>query len=344
MQASNAPTKVPLPFANAGAKNAIPTASQIGVTPGAASLTDGFPPLTRTPVAAGGVPPSGQDMNGILNLLSANIQWENAGAFFPYDATFSTAISGYPKGALLAKAANNGFWLNTADNNTTNPDTGGAGWVDPLAGRLLKTTVFATAGASTFTPLAATNAVDVEVVGGGGGGGACGATTSGQVSAGSGGAGGGYARKFLTTGFSGVAVTVGAGGVAAASSGGGPGGTSSFGSLVSATGGTGGNLGPGASPTTNSLAGGAVGGSGSGGDINGIGGYGQPAFYAATPVSGKGGSTLFGEGAFFVSSTNVGQVGLSPGSGGSGASSLGGGSSNSGGVGHQGIVIVREYA
>lgn len=76
MQASNIPSKVPLPFANSGTKNAIPTASQIGVTPGAASLTDGFPPLTMTPLASGGVPPAGADFNGILNLITAIQQWQ----------------------------------------------------------------------------------------------------------------------------------------------------------------------------------------------------------------------------------------------------------------------------
>lgn len=135
MQLSQIPTQVPLPFAANGTKNAIPEASQIGVTPGAASLNDGFPPLTFTPLAAGGVPPSGADFNGILNLLSQNTQWQNAGGFFPYSASFSTAIGGYPKTALLAKASGLGFWLNLVDNNTTDPDTGGAGWIafDPWA-------------------------------------------------------------------------------------------------------------------------------------------------------------------------------------------------------------------
>lgn len=135
MQLSQIPTQVPLPFAANGTKNTIPETSQIGVTPGAASLNDGFPPLTFTPLAAGGVPPSGADFNGILNLLSQNTQWQNAGGFFPYSASFSTAIGGYPKTALLAKASGLGFWLNLADNNTTDPDTGGAGWIafDPWA-------------------------------------------------------------------------------------------------------------------------------------------------------------------------------------------------------------------
>lgn len=129
MQLTDAPAKLPIPFANAGAKTTIPTASQIGITPGAASLTDGFPPLTRTPIASGGVPPSGQDMNGILFEATAINRWDNAGAGYVYDSTFSTAIGGYPKGARVLRTDGEGYWLSTADNNTTDPEAGGAGWV-----------------------------------------------------------------------------------------------------------------------------------------------------------------------------------------------------------------------
>ena len=134
MQASNAPTKSAVPFANSGAKNTIPVASQIGITPGLASFTDGFPPLTMTPLAAGGVPPYGQDFNGILNFLSSAVRWAQAGGGYPYDAAFSTAVGGYPKGAILVAASGSGNWLNLVDNNTTNPDTGGANWISLGAG------------------------------------------------------------------------------------------------------------------------------------------------------------------------------------------------------------------
>lgn len=134
MQASNAPSKSAVPFANSGAKNTIPVASQIGVTPGLASFTDGFPPLTMTPLAAGGVPPYGQDFNGILNFLSAATRWAQAGAGYPYDAAFSSAVGGYPKGATLVMATGNGYWMSTVENNTSNPDTGGAGWIALPAG------------------------------------------------------------------------------------------------------------------------------------------------------------------------------------------------------------------
>jgi hypothetical protein len=130
MISSSVPTLVPLPFAASGSKHAIPTASQIGITAGAASLTDGFPPLTFTPIASGGVPPDGNDMNGILNLISANTNWANAGGTYPYNSAFSTYIGGYPKGAVLIMAAGTGFWLSTIDNNTTNPESGpSANWI-----------------------------------------------------------------------------------------------------------------------------------------------------------------------------------------------------------------------
>ena len=131
MQSTNIPSKIPLPFANSAGssyKNTIPTASQIGITNGKASLTDGFPPLTFTPISSGGVPPFGADMNGILNEITAIQQWQEAGGFFPYDSSFSTTIGGYPKGAVLQSSSFNGLWVSTAENNTTNPDTGGAGW------------------------------------------------------------------------------------------------------------------------------------------------------------------------------------------------------------------------
>ncbi|MFP3652307.1 MULTISPECIES: phage tail protein [Burkholderia] len=131
MQSSQSPTLVPLAFAANGTKNTIPEASQIGVTPGAASLNDGFPPLTFTPIAAGGVPPAGGDFNGILNLITQSIRWQHAGGHYGYNSAFAndTNVGGYPRGALVLRSDQSGLWLNQTDNNATNPDTGGAGWV-----------------------------------------------------------------------------------------------------------------------------------------------------------------------------------------------------------------------
>ena len=131
MQSTNIPTKIPLPFgfaAAVGEINAIPTASQIGIVNGRASLHDGFPPNTFLPITTGGVPPFGADFNGILNEITTITQWQQAGGFFPYDSAFSTTIGGYPKGAVLQSANGAGLWLSTVENNATNPDTGGANW------------------------------------------------------------------------------------------------------------------------------------------------------------------------------------------------------------------------
>ena len=133
MQSNSFPAKFPIPFAN-GAGGAyirqIPTASQTATSADApASLTDGFPPPTFTPVAGGGVPPSGKDFNGILNQLTAWARLHACGVFFAFDGSFASAIGGYPLGAIVASTTAGVYWLSTAENNTTNPDASGAsGW------------------------------------------------------------------------------------------------------------------------------------------------------------------------------------------------------------------------
>lgn len=132
MQNSSQPKLIPTPFADNGARQNIPNDSQIGITAGRASYTDGFPPLTRTPLAAGGVPPFGTDFNGVLNDITAALRWAQSGAGYPFDSAFNTAISGYPKGARIPNSTLDGYWLNTVDGNTSNPEVTGAattGWV-----------------------------------------------------------------------------------------------------------------------------------------------------------------------------------------------------------------------
>lgn len=150
MKATDIPKKIDMPWAmNAAAQflRLPPDASQIGIIDGAASFNDGFPPLTFTPVGAGGVNPSGADTNGILQMITAIARWFCAGAPINYDSTFQTAIGGYPKGAVVQSATTLGvFWISTLDNNLTNPDSGGGGWTNaysPPAG-----SVFAYAGSS----------------------------------------------------------------------------------------------------------------------------------------------------------------------------------------------------
>lgn len=134
MQSNDSPEKIGVAFAQNGDKQTIPVASQIGIADGRASFNDGFPPITRIDILAGGVPPFGTDFNGILNAVTSSIRWENAGGKYPYDASFATIIGGYPKGALISNASQNGYWINLVDGNQNDPDAGGAGWL-PLSGR-----------------------------------------------------------------------------------------------------------------------------------------------------------------------------------------------------------------
>ena len=129
----------------------IPTASQPGVR---ASLNDGFPQLTFTSPNA----PDGRDFNGILYMLTAAAQFQQAGGIYAWDSTFEGNIGGYPLGAVVANASVTGFfWINTVANNTTNPDAGGAGWTgfqianQPSTGAQL---VFTSATVLTLAPKA----------------------------------------------------------------------------------------------------------------------------------------------------------------------------------------------
>lgn len=158
MQLSNQPGKITTPFANSGAKQPIPVASQVGIEDGRASYTDGFPPLTRTPLAAGGKPPFGTDMNGILNAVTAIQQWQSAGGNFTFDSAFAASVGGYPKGAIIQSSDGTCYWQNGADNNQTDPEAGGSGWQPLLSGA---TTVAMTNATVTLTSLQAARPVIV---------------------------------------------------------------------------------------------------------------------------------------------------------------------------------------
>lgn len=142
MNYTDIPGFIVLPFADSGGKTTIPVTT---ATPGRASLTDGFPALTRTPIASGGIPPDGTDMNGILFEVSGMARWSAAGGPVTYDSAFSTAVGGYPRGSVLTNTSYNGQWLCTINNNTNDPDASGANWMNLVR---TKTTITATGSLS----------------------------------------------------------------------------------------------------------------------------------------------------------------------------------------------------
>lgn len=357
MKSTDIPTKFPIPFGNnaaAGTIRPVPQASQVSTDIGQASLTDGFPVATGQPLASGGKPPSMQDFNGLFNQITAWSRWQNAGALVPFDAAFSSAVGGYPAGAILVSTSPGVIWLSIADNNTTNPDGASpSGWIavastnTPAKGSLINRRVFSTPGTQTYTPTAGTNRVRVIVVGGGGAGAGTSTTGAGQFSIGGGGGGGGVAVATITSGFSGVSMTIGAGGapVAGGASAGGNGGASSFGSVCVGNGGLGGTA---TTPQSTVVvqAGGAGGTATGGNEFNGVGGAGANGVASSNQnaASGSGGASYFGSGASaqFTTTAN-GLAATTPGAGGGGAVSLSNQSAQAGGAGAPGQIIVEEY-
>lgn len=356
MQSSDIPSKFPIPFANAagaGFIRPIPEASQVGIQPGAASLTDGFPPLTMTPLSAGGVPPAGADFNGILNLITAVQQWQCAGGIFKYDSAFSTSISGYPKGCILSSSDGTKLWRSTVDNNTTDPDGASpSGWAraDYFGGKSIFT------GPGTFTVPAGVTQIWVSACAGGGGGAGGGDNSAGQSSnVGGGGGGGGGAGQsiqrfpFTVTPGQSISISIGGGGSGGAGGAGGnagdggAGGNTVIGSLVTLTAGSGG--GHGLRPTANSV--GSGGAAGAGGAGYPYGGFGVDGNYAGN--GGQGASSPFGGGG------GAGRAGVGAGIAGNGASGYGSGGGGggagyasatqangaAGGPGAPGIVIIE---
>ena len=123
-----APSKIAVPFAENGIKNVIGQDPVIGQAGNKATYSVGFPQITMTPKSAGGLPPFGRDMNGILYDMTTVLQYNQAGGRYPFDSTFATAIGGYAKGAVVQRADLLGSWVSQANNNTTSPEGASTLW------------------------------------------------------------------------------------------------------------------------------------------------------------------------------------------------------------------------
>lgn len=215
-----------------------------------------------------------------------------------------------------------------------------------LSGRLLAIKYITSNG--TYTPTAGTNSIFVQGVGTGGNGGGSTATSSSFVTACSGGASGSTAQAWYTSGFSSVAVTIGAIGAANYATGA-SGGTSSFGSLMVIPGGGGGPVSaqgtsvafwasaagtPGAIPTLS-------------GQVSGVVSQGMQGFngnvYSGVCTSGIGGTSPYGSGGG-NSSQGAGGSATGYGGGGGGAGVPASSAATYGGNATRGMFIVWEYA
>lgn len=204
-----------------------------------------------------------------------------------------------------------------------------------------------------YTPTAGTAKVVVFCLGGGGGGGGCAAVSSNNSCA-SGGGAGAMAMGVVTSGFSGITITVGAGGAggAAGNNTGTNGGATSFGSFVIGGGGFGGpgDSAGGIARASSGAAGGSASGTQSLFGARGQNGQSGVAETVLLSMGGQGGSTQYGSGGNTVTagspSSSGGNAATGFGAGGSGAAGANSSSTSvaqAGGAGAAGLCIVYEY-
>ena len=128
MKLNDIPKLMPVPFGVSGPRTELLQSSPAGDRK--ASYKDGFPPITMLLKSAGGLPPDGGNMNQILFELASGQRWSNAGAGYKFNATFSDAVGGYPKGAQLLSNDGTKVYVSTKDDNKTDFNTSpGPDWV-----------------------------------------------------------------------------------------------------------------------------------------------------------------------------------------------------------------------
>ena len=143
------PNRITVTWAADGNKNTIDINRGAGDANNKASYSQGFPQVTMTPKASGGLPPFGRDMNGVLSDVTTVLQYYQAGMTYPFNSAFATAIGGYNKGALCLQADLSGIWVSQKDNNFSDPETHGSDWL-PIDNGML--TVALSGSNKTLTP------------------------------------------------------------------------------------------------------------------------------------------------------------------------------------------------
>lgn len=158
------PKLISKPFAQNGQKNVIPEKYETSMESNQATWDQGFGQITMLPVSAGGLPPKGQDFNGILNQMCETIVHISKGGVFKFSADYATAINGYPKGAILQSEDEKKYYQSLIDNNKVNFNTASqdqikASWklvmtddlLDQLSKKLESSAIVQSTGTSTVS-------------------------------------------------------------------------------------------------------------------------------------------------------------------------------------------------
>jgi len=207
-----------------------------------------------------------------------------------------TSVNGRSGDVVLAATdVNLGSVDNTSDANKP-VSAAQATAIAVTPGKLIAIRTFTTT--QVYTATVGTGRVFIKGVGPGGGGGGATATGAATISVGGGGGAGAYGETFLTAGFDGATITIGAPGTGVVGAAGNAGANSSFGGAIMFQGGLGGAAG--VAGAQSSAAGGPGGLSTGGTILNTFGETGFDGLAASVTVAfmaGRGASTAFGSGA-----------------------------------------------
>jgi hypothetical protein len=156
------PDLILVPFAqDAPAVNvdAIPVSLGPSDPPQAASWSQGFPTVTMTPLAAGGIPPRGQSFNGVLQDITQHLVYIGGGGQYKWSQAYVTAKGGYAIGDVIQSDDGLLAYVSIVNNNTQNfnttPASIGPSWRLWAGGQV--------PAATTATPGIARIATQVEV-------------------------------------------------------------------------------------------------------------------------------------------------------------------------------------
>lgn len=121
------PRKYTTLWAQSGIRFDIPDAADPAT--GKAGFDVGFSSINMASEYAGGIPPWGQDFNGIFYSITRSVQYTQAGGIPTYDETLALSVGGYAVNAMVKADSGLAFFINKVAGNQSNPNTGGSGWV-----------------------------------------------------------------------------------------------------------------------------------------------------------------------------------------------------------------------
>lgn len=117
------PFFIPIQFAANGFKNVIQKVLQSGQDPEDMTWNLGTPQITMIPKEDGGLPPKGQDFNGVFYAISDHVVHRQNGKQILFSDDVVTEYGGYALGCIVQSDDTLRHYRSLIDNNTFNPNT-----------------------------------------------------------------------------------------------------------------------------------------------------------------------------------------------------------------------------